>query len=117
MSDWFPERPRPGGPQRDRRLWSFGEQPAQNREKIVIHAVLYSAGALVCGVVRDSVDRLGRPYPLLVLGTGSLREWESHWDLLPYACLPVWQRIEYLGASSLRWRRVASSTPPAEARQ
>ena len=51
MSDWFPERPRPGGPQRDRRLWSFGEQPAQNREKIVIHAVLYSAGALVCSVV------------------------------------------------------------------
>jgi type VI secretion system protein VasJ len=55
-------------------------------------------GALVCGVVRDSVDRLGRPYPLLLLGTGALREWEGHWDLLPYACLPVWQRIEYLGA-------------------
>jgi type VI secretion system protein VasJ len=54
--------------------------------------------ALVCGVVRDSVDRLGRPYPLLVLGTGALRDWEGHWDLLPYACLPVWERIEYLGA-------------------
>jgi len=58
----------------------------------------FGPGALVCGVVRDSVDRLGRPYPLLVLGTGPLREWEGHWDLLPYACLPVWQRIEYLGA-------------------
>jgi len=58
----------------------------------------FGTGALVCGVVRDSVDRLGRPYPLLVLGTGPLREWEGHWDLLPYACLPVWQRIEYLGA-------------------
>jgi type VI secretion system protein VasJ len=58
----------------------------------------FGPGALVCGVVRDSVDRLGRPYPLLVLGTGSLRDWEGHWDLLPYACLPVWQRIEYLGA-------------------
>lgn len=55
-------------------------------------------GALVCGVVRDSVDRLGRPYPLLVLGTGPLRDWEVHWDLLPYACLPVWERFEYLGA-------------------
>lgn len=64
------------------RLWSKGSGP----------------GALVCGVVRDSVDRLGRPYPLLVLGTGPLREWEGNWDLLPYACLPVWQRIEYLGA-------------------
>ncbi len=58
----------------------------------------FGPGALVCGVVRDSVDRLGRPYPLLVLGTGSLRDWEGHWDLLPYACLPVWERIEYLGA-------------------
>jgi len=58
----------------------------------------FGPGALVCGVVRDSVDRLGRPYPLLVLGTGPLRDWEGHWDLLPYACLPVWQRIEYLGA-------------------
>jgi type VI secretion system protein VasJ len=64
------------------RFWSKGSGP----------------GALVCGVVRDSVDRLGRPYPLLVLGTGSLGDWEGHWDLLPYACLPVWQRIEYLGA-------------------
>ena len=58
----------------------------------------FGPGALVCGVVRDSVDRLGRPYPLLVLGTGSLWDWEGHWDLLPYACLPVWERIEYLGA-------------------
>jgi len=58
----------------------------------------FGPGALVCGVVRDSVDRLGRPYPLLVLGTGALRDWEGYWDLLPYACRPVWQRIEYLGA-------------------
>jgi type VI secretion system protein VasJ len=58
----------------------------------------FGPGALVCGVVRDSVDGLGRPYPLLVLGTGPLREWEGNWDLLPYACLPLWQRIEYLGA-------------------
>ena len=64
------------------RFWSRGSGPE----------------TLVCGVVRDSVDRLGRPYPLLVLGTGSLRDWEGHWDLLPYACLPVWERIEYLGA-------------------
>jgi type VI secretion system protein VasJ len=64
------------------RFWSKGSGP----------------GALVCGVVRDSADGLGRPYPLLVLGTGPLREWEGNWDLLPYACLPLWQRIEYLGA-------------------
>ncbi len=53
---------------------------------------------LVCGVVRDSGDRLGRPYPLLVLGTGALADWEGNWDLLPYACLTVWQRMEYAGA-------------------
>lgn len=64
------------------RFWSKGIGPAE----------------VVCGVVRDSADRLGRPYPLLVLGTGSLQGWEGSWDLLPYACMPVWQRIEYIGA-------------------
>lgn len=55
-------------------------------------------GELACGVVRDSSDRFGRPYPLLLIGAGTVREWERNWDLLPYACLPVWERAEYLGA-------------------
>jgi type VI secretion system protein VasJ len=64
------------------RFWTKGSHP----------------GELACGIVRDSSDRFGRPYPLLLIGTGTVRDWERHWDLLPYACLPVWERAEYLGA-------------------
>ncbi|MBE7446419.1 MAG: type VI secretion system-associated protein TagF [Planctomycetia bacterium] len=53
---------------------------------------------LVCGLVRDSSDRLGRPYPLLVMGTGILKRWEDQWDLLPFACEKTWDQVEYLSA-------------------
>lgn len=51
---------------------------------------------LICGVVKDSGDTLGRPYPLLVMGSGHLEDWEDHWDLLPYALEDLWRRMEYL---------------------
>ena len=51
---------------------------------------------IVCGVVRDSSDSLGRLYPLLIIGTGTLQKWENHWDLLPLACEEIWSHIEYL---------------------
>lgn len=54
--------------------------------------------ALACGLVRDSSDRVGRPYPLLILGMGSLRGWEDQWDLLPFACERTWEQIEYLSS-------------------
>jgi len=53
---------------------------------------------IACGVVRDSSDRVGRPYPLLVIGTGYLNAWEEHWDLVPFACERTWDQIEYLSA-------------------
>jgi type VI secretion system protein VasJ len=52
-------------------------------------------GDLICGVVRDSSDGLGRPYPLLVLGTGPLDDWENHWELMPFACERTWTQMEY----------------------
>lgn len=55
-------------------------------------------GNIACGVVRDSSDRVGRPYPLLIMGTGSLNGWADHWDLLPFACEKTWDQIEYLSA-------------------
>ncbi len=55
-------------------------------------------GNIACGVVRDSSDRVGRPYPLLIMGTGFLNGWEDHWDLLPFACEQTWGQIEYLSA-------------------
>jgi len=54
--------------------------------------------ALLCGLVRDSNDKLGRPYPLLIMGMGTLNAWEDQWDLLPFACEKTWNQIEYLSA-------------------
>ncbi len=51
-----------------------------------------------CGVIRDSSDSVGRPYPFLIIGTGPLPGWEDNWDLLPFACERTWDQIEYLSA-------------------
>ncbi len=55
-------------------------------------------GSLACGLVKDSSDSLGRPYPFLIIGSGCLRDWEEQWDLLPIACEKPWGSIEYLSA-------------------
>ena len=51
---------------------------------------------LVCGLGRDSSDSLGRPYPLLIVGTGSLEGWLDQWDLLPFVCEKTWSQMEHL---------------------
>ena len=51
---------------------------------------------LACGIVRDSSDSLGRPYPILIMGIGPLNGWEEYWDLLPLACETTWNQMEYL---------------------
>lgn len=53
---------------------------------------------LICGVLRDSSDRIGRPYPLLIIGEGPLPRWEQQWPLLPVRLTPVWARIEQAAA-------------------
>jgi type VI secretion system protein VasJ len=53
-------------------------------------------GTLICGVSRDSSDRIGRHHPLIIIGSGHLNNWESNWDLVPYALEDIWGRIEYL---------------------
>jgi len=50
--------------------------------------------SVVCGLLKDSCDTIGRLYPLLVMGTGELEEWEEHWDLLPLACENTWSQME-----------------------
>jgi type VI secretion system protein VasJ len=57
---------------------------------------------LVLGVVRDSSDDIGRPYPFFAMGVGPLIAWEEHWDLLPLACETAWGRIEYLSGGSVQ---------------
>ncbi|MGC9323792.1 MAG: type VI secretion system-associated protein TagF [Desulfomonilia bacterium] len=51
---------------------------------------------LACGLLRDSSDSLGRPYPFIVLGTGTLKGWEEKWDFLPLVFHDHWNRMEYL---------------------
>jgi type VI secretion system protein VasJ len=51
-------------------------------------------GQLICGVGRDSSDRIGRPFPLLVMGEGPLKAWERRWPLLPALLAKTWGRIE-----------------------
>lgn len=54
--------------------------------------------SLACGIVRVSSDSFGRPYPLVITGTGILRDWKENWDLLPFACEKTWRQIEYLAS-------------------
>ncbi len=51
---------------------------------------------LVCGVVRDSSDRIGRPFPLMLMGEGTLRGWEQRWASLPLVLEKTWARMERL---------------------
>lgn len=53
---------------------------------------------LVCGLLRDCNDSIGRPYPLLIIGAGRLPSWEEHWEMLPSVCERVWCRIELVSA-------------------
>ena len=54
---------------------------------------------LACGVVRVSSDSMGRPYPLVIMGSGPLKNWQENWDLLPFGCERTWRQIEYLAAN------------------
>jgi len=51
-------------------------------------------GLLVSGLVRDSSDSHGRPFPLLLVGSGPLSGWEDEWDLVPFACEGSWNQME-----------------------
>ncbi len=55
-------------------------------------------GHIACGIGRDSSDGLGRPYPFLSIGMGSLPGWEARWDLVPFALEKQWGHMEYLAA-------------------
>ncbi len=53
-----------------------------------------SRGEIACGLLRDSHDCFGRPFPLLIIGSGPLPAWEEHWEMLPAVLERVWRRIE-----------------------
>jgi type VI secretion system protein VasJ len=51
-------------------------------------------GQLAGGLLKDSSDRHGRPFPLLLVGTGPLAGWEDHWNLVPFAYEGSWNQME-----------------------
>jgi type VI secretion system protein VasJ len=57
---------------------------------------------LICGIGRDSSDSLGRPHPLMIVGSGPLVGWESNWDLLPFALEDIWSQFEYLACGRVQ---------------
>ncbi|MGV8074538.1 MAG: TagF domain-containing protein [Syntrophobacteraceae bacterium] len=58
--------------------------------------------AILFGIIRDSTDSVGRPYPLLVAGSGFLENWGAGWDGIPEACEQSWSQMESLSARIFR---------------
>jgi len=59
-----------------------------------------SRGQICAGILRDSADQFGRPYPLMIAGAGPLQGWEEAWDLVPMVLEKNWQRLERLATHS-----------------
>ena len=51
---------------------------------------------LIMGILRDSSDSIGRVFPLLIIGTGALKNWEKNWERIPSICEKSWARTEYI---------------------
>ncbi len=51
-------------------------------------------GHLACGLLKASSDRMGRPYPLLIVGDGYINGWEEKWAQLPDALKAGWHQME-----------------------
>ncbi len=55
-------------------------------------------GTLLCGLGRDSSDRIGRPFPFFIMGEGGLKGWEPAWENLPQQLEPAWRRMEAIAS-------------------
>lgn len=85
LSRWVEEGFARVGASADLHSWRFFARPGRS-------------GGLSCGLVRDSRDNAGRPFPLLVVGSGTLAGWERSWERLPAAFDQIWSRIEFMCA-------------------
>ncbi len=59
-------------------------------------------GELAIGLLKDSCDSIGRPFPFLVMGAGRVEGWEDHWELLPLVCEKSWVQMEYIGSRNYK---------------
>ncbi|MCD4721629.1 MAG: TagF domain-containing protein [Desulfobacula sp.] len=56
-------------------------------------------GELALGIIRDSSDHLGRPYPLLITGVGFVKNWEKKWNYIFSSFGTVFRAFEDISAS------------------
>jgi len=83
----------------------YGSISAQGFSVMALKAWRFWAGApargqICAGILRDSTDQFGRPYPLMIAGAGPLQGWEEAWDLVPMVLEKNWQRSERLATHS-----------------
>jgi type VI secretion system ImpM family protein len=76
-------------------------------------------GTLICGLGRESSDSIGRPYPLLILGEGTVRAWEKQWTRLPVRLEKLWRGMEVIAAhrfdNTLGMEEALTRLPPPDA--
>lgn len=53
---------------------------------------------LLCGLLKDSADALGRPFPLLLILSWKLTGWEKSWEKLVSVLEETWRELERLAA-------------------
>ncbi|NLI82221.1 MAG: type VI secretion system-associated protein TagF [Deltaproteobacteria bacterium] len=58
--------------------------------------------AISCGILKDSIDQVGRPYPLMILGSGRLQGWQSRWCQVQWACEKTWNQMEAISTRKYR---------------
>ena len=58
-------------------------------------------GMISCGIFKDSQDAIGREYPLIVAGYGTLAGCEDKWEALPEAMASVCSEAEYISSRRL----------------
>lgn len=74
-----------------------------NKNKIVRSFRFWVRGIkkdeLVLGIIRDSSDRLGRYYPLLIMGKGFVKDWDKSWNYIFNGYETVFRAFEDMTAS------------------
>ena len=81
-------------------LWmeqGYSRLPREKRARTDLFWRFWAKGPnskLVLGILKSSTDKLGREYPLLIIGEGKALDMAANWDLIPFACEKTWRFLE-----------------------